>query len=147
MPIDAILPQQWMHVPRETREKIATDFNVGRSGVTEIRDSEVITDGRSREDLSILTAEAMSEYVGSEESFGRLWELTIAKAHAELHAPVGVIAGPAQVAEMKKAEVIDSTKTIGESLETPEEKAARIKLVRQANMAKAVAARMAKRNK
>jgi hypothetical protein len=148
MPIDAILPQQWMHVPRETREKIAEDFHVGRSGVTEIRDSDVITDGRTREDLAVLTSTAMAEYVGSEDSFGRLWELTIAKAHSELHLPVGIIAGPAQVVEMKKEEpiLIDSTKPIGETLETKEEKAERIRNQKRANIQKARDTRMANYN-
>lgn len=91
MPHEKITPQSWILLPKEIREHLAIAFNVGRSSHTEIRDSEVITDGRTMSDLEAISKEKMTEYVGSEESFGRLWDLTIAKAHSELNPPVGVI--------------------------------------------------------
>lgn len=88
---DRIVPQQWMLQTREIRQHLAHVFNVPLSGVSEIRDQEVITDGHTVADLSAITKDRMAEYVGSEESFGRLWELTVRKAYAELHPPIGVI--------------------------------------------------------
>lgn len=76
-----------MLLPREIREHLAMQFSVPRTGVTEIRDDQVVSDGRNLEDLSSITAAKMADYVGSEESFGRLWELSIAKAKFELHPP------------------------------------------------------------
>lgn len=81
----------WMLLPKETRTHLAYVFSIPVSGVTEIRDQEVITDGRTVVDLEALSADRMAEYVGSTDTFARLFELTMAKAHSELHPPVGVI--------------------------------------------------------
>lgn len=81
--------QLWMLVPREERLRLAEVFELGKTGITEVRDQEVVTDGYNADDLSVITAERMASYVGSEESFPRLWELTVAKAKHEVHPPVG----------------------------------------------------------
>lgn len=91
MPHEKITPQHWMLLDKETRIHLAKHFNIPVSGVTEIRDQELITDGRTMADLEALSLQAMCEYVGSQETFGRAFELTIAKAHSELHPPVGEI--------------------------------------------------------
>lgn len=96
-----------MLLSREIRHHLATVFNIPFSGVTEIRDQEVITDGRTMNDLEAISAEKMAEYVGSTDSFARLFELTVAKAHSELNPPVGVIkasepAAPVEPAPAKK---------------------------------------------
>lgn len=88
---EKITPQLWMLLARETREHLAKQFKVPKSGVTEIRDQELISDGRTMIDLEVFTREAMCEYVESDETFGRAFELVIAKAHSELHPPIGVI--------------------------------------------------------
>lgn len=76
-----------MLAPKDIREHLATVFNVGLSGITEVRDQTVVTDGRTIEDLIVITAEAMAKYVGSMESFARLWELSLARAKHELYPP------------------------------------------------------------
>lgn len=93
MPHDKVVPQHWMLLPKDIRAHLAVVFNIRVSGVTEIRDQDVITDGRTINDLEALSLERMCDYIGSEETFARAFELTIAKAHAELHPPVGVIKG------------------------------------------------------
>lgn len=103
---DKIVPQQFMLLKREVREHLAKIFNIKKSGITEIMDQEVIKDGRTIEDLSVITTEKMAEYVGSVESFGRLWELTAAKAWAELNPPVGVI-GESEVEVDKPVDSVD----------------------------------------
>ena len=151
MHTEQIFPQQWMAVPRKTREKIVADFGIKKSGITEIFNGDVVTDGRTKDDLAVLTSKSMSEYVGSEASFGRLWELTIAKAYSELNAPVGFIASHAQVEELNAVTEVEKTALLDESevkplietLETPEDKAERIVLTKQANIQKARNTRMA----
>lgn len=86
-----------MLLPRETREHLAVVFNIPRSGITEIRDDVVVLDGRTMDDLSAITVEAMEAYVGSPASFGRLWELSIAKSKHELHPPTIVIMGKGEI--------------------------------------------------
>ncbi len=88
---DRIVPQQWMLQPRDIRLHLAKVFDIPRTGISEIRDQDVISDGHTIENLSAITLEKMCAYVGSEETFGRAWELTCAKAHSELHPPVGII--------------------------------------------------------
>lgn len=91
MPPQRILPGQFMHQPKEIREYLSRMWDLPRSGISEIRDQEVVSDGHTYEDLAVITLQKMTEYIGSEESFARAWELTCMKAHYELHPPVGVI--------------------------------------------------------
>lgn len=88
---DRIYPAQWMHHSKEMRDKIARDFDLSRTGVTEIRDQDVISDGYTVHDLANITLNKMCAYIGSEETFARAWELTIAKVYSELHPPAGTI--------------------------------------------------------
>lgn len=89
--MDKILPQVFMLLKKEERDLVAKVFGLVKNGVSEIRDQEVISDGHTLEDLSAITADKMASYVGSMESFSRLWELTVAKIHSELNPPVGLI--------------------------------------------------------
>lgn len=82
--------QLWMSLPVEIREHLAKTFGIERNGIREIRDQTVISDGFKQEDLLGFTASKMAEYVGSEEPFPRLWELTIAKAKYELNPPLPI---------------------------------------------------------
>lgn len=91
MPLERLLPQQYMHLSKELRDKITEVFNIKRTGVSEVRDQDIITDGTTYDDLLVVTHRAMGEYVGSDETFARAWELTVAKAYSELHPPVGII--------------------------------------------------------
>lgn len=82
-----------MHISKEVRDYLAAMWKIPQSGITEIRDQTVLSDGHTYDDLSVITLEKMTEYIGSEESFARAWELTVMKAYSELHPPVGVIKG------------------------------------------------------
>ncbi len=81
----------FMHQPKEIRDYLSQMWKIPRSGISEIRDQEVISDGHTYDDLQVITHERMTEYIGSEESFLRAWEITVAKAHSELHPPIGEI--------------------------------------------------------
>lgn len=107
-----IYPSMFMVLSKDIREKLALDFNVGRSGPAEVRDSEVIRDGRTEEDLSVITLEKMNEYIGSEEtSFERAWLVTCAKANSEINPPIGVIQGTAKTVEEVPAIIESKTET------------------------------------
>lgn len=88
---ERILPQQFMHISKEVRDYIALMWKIPQSGITEIRDQYVISDGHTYEDLAVITLEKMCEYIGSEESFARAWEITCKKAYSELHPPEMVL--------------------------------------------------------
>lgn len=108
---ERIVPGQLMLLDKKMRDHIAETFGVKQSGPCEVRDNEVISDGRTLADLSVITKEAMTAYVGSEETFGRLWEITCAKAYSELNPPVGEIA-PVVPTEVEIApEVENNTQT------------------------------------
>jgi hypothetical protein len=82
---DHIYTHIWMLVPHEERQVLVEAFDLSKSGRTEVRDSDVITDGYTNDDLAAITAERMAAYVGSDEPFMRLWELTVAKARSIVH--------------------------------------------------------------
>ncbi len=93
MPQDKLFPVQFMHQSKEIRDYLCQMWKIPRTGISEVRDNTVISDGHTLDDLAVITLERMCEYIGSEESFGRAWEITCAKAHSELHPPVGTITG------------------------------------------------------
>lgn len=86
--LEKIYPHIFIQVPKDLRDYIAKVFGVKQSGITEVRDSTVISDGRTVEDLSVINEETMEAYVGSKETFARLWEITISKAKSELYPPI-----------------------------------------------------------
>lgn len=76
-----------MILPSDMKAHLVKVFNITRTGVTEIRDSEVIRDGYTADDLLSISHEKMTAYIGSEETFPRAWELTCMKARYELNPP------------------------------------------------------------
>lgn len=89
--MEKLFQQVWMHQPQDVRNHLQKVFNITRTGITEIRDQEVITDGYTNTDLETVTADKMSAYVGSptgELSFSRLWEIVLSKVKSELHPPI-----------------------------------------------------------
>lgn len=85
---EQVHPHLWMVLPVEERAVLAEAFGLVRNGISEIRNEEVISDGYSADDLARITKQGMEEWVGApEESFSRLWELTVAKARYVLNPP------------------------------------------------------------
>lgn len=85
---EKINQQHWISLPRETRQHLVKVFGLIPNGIAEIRDQSVVSDGYTNSDLERITAEKMAEYVGSTESFSRLWELTLSKVKYELNPPM-----------------------------------------------------------
>lgn len=88
---DKIVPQLWMMVSPAERLVIAASFHLTKSGIVEIHDQDVITDGYKTEDLERIGIGTMAAFVGeptdTDLSFSRLWELTVSKARSIVHPP------------------------------------------------------------
>ena len=113
-----IFQQVWIALPREVRNKLVEVFCLVPTGVTEIIDQTVKSDGFTNDDLKRISLENMCQYIGSEETFMRAWEITLAKVHSELHPPMGVIG------QMKPSEpevVADETVAIPEEIKVLED--------------------------
>lgn len=89
--MNQVYQQVWIALPKEKRQHLMKVFNIKPTGVTEVRDQTLISDGMTNDDLKFITLERMCEYIGSQETFMRAWEITLAKCHSELNPPMGVI--------------------------------------------------------
>lgn len=107
-----IYPAVWMALKKDVQFHLIKIFGIVRTGVSEIRDQTVVSDGFTVEDLMKISHEKMTEYIGSEETFMRSWEITLAKVHAELNPPVAIIQNmngePTAVDIVESTQVIDS---------------------------------------
>lgn len=93
-----IPPQLWMQLEKKVREHLIGVFGLMRTGITEIVDDRVITDGYSNEDLKVITLAKMNEYIGSEETdLLHAWAVTCSKAKYELNPPPIDISTPVSV--------------------------------------------------
>lgn len=110
-------PQLWMQLDPKIRAELVSVFNIKRTGITEIRDQTIISDGYSIEDLKAITLPLMNEYIGStEESFPRAWEITCSKAKSTVYPPIAMEIPPVvtPMADEPKDEIIENnTKTNG----------------------------------
>lgn len=89
--MERVYQQMWIDLPQETRNHLVKVFDIPRSGITEIRDQSVVSDGHTNNDLLSITAEKMAAYVGSPIGaldFARLWTITLSKVKYELNPPV-----------------------------------------------------------
>ena len=66
-------------------------WKIPQSGASEVIDGMQVSDGHTYQDLAVITKELLTEYIGSEESFLRAWEISVSKALTELHPPEVVI--------------------------------------------------------
>lgn len=81
-----------MALTKPQRQLLKVVFNiVGPTAPTEVRNEMVVTDGHTVDDLKAITHEKMCEYIGSQETFLRAWEITLAKIHSELNPPIAEI--------------------------------------------------------
>lgn len=104
-----VLPAIWMQLEKPIKDHLVKVFDIKRTGISEIRDQTLISDGYSVLDLQVITLERMTEYIGSNETFPRAWELTCAKAKYELNPPMNLPKG-------ENVEADDVTRVIPESI-------------------------------
>ena len=83
--MELIYPAVWMALPKEVKVHLAKVFGLSPTGITEVRDNTVVSDGYTIDDLRKISRENMCNYIGSEETFLRAWEITLSKVHTELH--------------------------------------------------------------
>ena len=110
---DKIYTAMWIDLPREYRNKLTEVFSIERTGISEVRDDTLISDGYTNTDLQAITREKMAEYVGSsaeDTAFHRLWELTLAKIKFELNPPTIEI-GKGELSEQKEEKDVKKTKS------------------------------------
>jgi hypothetical protein len=86
-----IYQHQYINLTKEIREFLVKLFEIPRTGISEILNEQVISDGVCNEDLKAITEEKMIEYTGSHETFGKLWDLTITKVQYEIAFPPEVV--------------------------------------------------------
>lgn len=74
--------REWLELPQSTRVKLASDFNLTRSGNTEVVDHVVMTDGYTHQDLSRISISTIESHLGITNSgldfytlFGKLLNL------------------------------------------------------------------------
>jgi hypothetical protein len=107
--MNQVFQQVWIALPKDVRNHLAEVFSLNRTGVTEIIDQTVKSDGYSNDDLKRISLENMCQYIGSQETFLRAWEITLAKVHSELHPIVGVIGGGIPEEKVLEPEVVFPT--------------------------------------
>lgn len=88
-----IYQHQYMHLDVPVKEKLRKIFNIPKTGVAEILNETVISDGIRNEDLAVLTEEAMSAYLGNvpHETFGHLFDLVVEKIKYEIENPQPIV--------------------------------------------------------
>ena len=81
---ERIYPLVWLAQSRGVREQLALDLKLPKTGLTEVRDQELISDGYSVYDLQNITVDALIGYVGKKKSFQELWEASVEKAQEKI---------------------------------------------------------------
>jgi len=72
--------REWLELPLQTRVKLASDFNLTRSGNSEVVDHRVVSDGYLFQDLSKISVDLMRSYLNltdSEFDFYKLFNLVL----------------------------------------------------------------------
>lgn len=88
--MERVYQQNWIELPKDIREHLQKVFGIIRTGISEVRDNTLISDGITNEDLGVITSVKMAEYVGSMDTFSRLWDISISKAKYELNPPIEI---------------------------------------------------------
>jgi len=106
--LEHMYQQHWIALPKDVRNQLVNIFGLQRTGISEIRDQTVISDGYCNADLEGITKEKMAEYTGFPltESFMHLLEKTLAKVQSDLHPEL-------KVAEETLTKPVDELKSIG----------------------------------
>lgn len=98
--MDKLYTQHWIELPKDIRAHLKKVFSISSTGLTEVRDQTLISDGTTNEDLArAFTKESMTRYVGSDGTFPHLWTCTVSKANFEINPPMAIRDNP-QVPEL-----------------------------------------------
>ena len=86
--ITRVYQQHWIELPADVRAHLSKKLGIVRTGISEIHDQQVVSDGFTNEDLKGITIPKLEEYVGSTGEFTKLWAIAVSKANYELHPPM-----------------------------------------------------------
>ena len=125
--MERIYPNVWLESPRIVREQLAKDLHIPKTGMAEVIDQTVVSDGYSIDDLGVINVPLLVEYVGRKESFKELWLAAVRKAseivgievveEVPVEAPMAMVDEPDEMADLLK----DTAKEL-EGIKTPEKK-------------------------
>jgi len=60
---DRLTQYQWLPLPWAVKEKLASIFNINRTGFTHVADGRLVEDGYSNEDLAVVTKARIDAYL------------------------------------------------------------------------------------
>lgn len=105
-----------MSLAPEVKQVLIKYFGIKKTGMVEIFNNEVRSDGFTHQDLSVINVESMSSFIGAEEklSFHAAWELTLKKIEFILNPPPPTYVQP-EIKEtpLKKDEQPTGVTTVG----------------------------------
>ena len=113
--IKRIYNQHWLELPKDVRDHLVKKLGIVRTGITEVRDQTVLSDGHTNDDLAVITKENLAEYVGSTGEFTHLWKVAVSKANFELHPPMQI-----KVPQSQSVASINSNPTTHAKIENKE---------------------------
>jgi hypothetical protein len=95
--------QNWVSLDQITREKLRELFNVRRSTMTVVEDQKLKCDGSTYEDLSVITSEAMQNYLETQETdFIKLFASTLDKLNGKYVPEVKPVEAPPEFKPVEK---------------------------------------------
>lgn len=101
--MNKVYTQHWIELDKPIREKLRELFSVGRSGITEVRDQTLISDGTTNEDLNeAFTQSTLEAFMGHGDTFPHLWIATVKKV-------TDIVYPPATVPTPEPLEVVEDT--------------------------------------
>lgn len=79
--IDKLYPHMWMTLPAEIKKVLIEEFKIKKTGVSEIFNEQVKSDGYTLDDLKVINIESMMKYVDTNTfyAFPYLWEMVLRK--------------------------------------------------------------------
>ncbi len=97
----------WVSLSPEQRNRIRVLFNIPRSGSTEVRDGQIVTDGTTTMDFQHLTIEKMQAYLFDESTdFHKLFDKIVARVQDEIDGKSIVVSiPPANVDQAPTADI------------------------------------------
>ncbi len=120
----------WLKLSLPTRQKLATQFSIGKTRATHVSDNQIVDDGYEVKNIeSQITEKSLQEYLGTSETDAhKLWAMTLDKIEGrtpKVEAPILIV--PEEVKQVvtevvaKKAPDIEQIKAVHNAI-TPKKK-------------------------
>lgn len=86
---ERVYPQMWISLDKKIRLHLIKVFGIPVSGVNEVMNNTVVSDGVTVDDLKAISKEKMVEYVHQDGEYSKLFELCLLQVNKDL-TPVDV---------------------------------------------------------